>query len=173
MADLGIITGSDGRLGTAFSLGTPIYGGVDQDNDGLNDEWENLAVSSLRPNLVFDENENSPVVLDGTENSPHYNRVAIFTRVTPAHKYGNFIIFLNTIAFDRDHGAPGIFKGSHDGDTEQFQTIWKVVDNNTIELVGLRTKGHKDVRAKNFLNPKKVVTPKKNLFGFQCKRAKG
>ena len=134
MADLGIITGSDGRLGTAFNLGIPIYGGIDKDNDGLNDDWENSAISSLRPNLVFDENE------DNLQN----NRIAIFTRVTPLSQYGqDYIVFLNTIAFDQDNGTAIAGLAPHKGDTEQFQTIWKVVDNNTIQLAGLRTSGHK------------------------------
>lgn len=137
-ADSGIRFGSDGRLGSAFSLSNiSIFDSSnDVDGDGLNDLWENIAVQSLNPALQHHQDEN---LFDRPQ-----DKVATFTRVTPATTSTGeqYILFLNTIAYSNDYGDPILGLRDHKGDTEQFQVAWKVTDSTTIELDRLRTTGH-------------------------------
>ncbi|MGD1806788.1 hypothetical protein ACP6PL_15290, partial [Dapis sp. BLCC M126] len=140
-SDPGVILDENGR-GTKFKLDNiPIFTTdpeKDLDKDGLNDEWENIAVQSLKPTLSFHENE------DLFSNEDH--KVALFTRVTPVQaKDGNtYVLFMNTSAFTKDYGTPKAGIGGHNGDVSNFQTAWKVMDDDSIELDRLWTSGHVD-----------------------------
>ncbi|MBE9039709.1 hypothetical protein IQ235_02725 [Oscillatoriales cyanobacterium LEGE 11467] len=157
-ADRGVIKGLDGRLGTAFRLdGIPIFTSDpdrDRDKDGLNDIWENIAVRSLRPTLVFDEDES---LFDNPQ-----DKVALFTRVTPVEVEENgerstYITFLNVAAFTKDYGAPDYLLnlvGGHNGDISQFASAWEIAEDDldltnqdvTITLDRVWTRGHIGVK---------------------------
>lgn len=141
-ADPGVILDEQGRA-TTFRLDIPIFADnpeQDLDKDGLNDEWENTAVQSLSPTLVFHEKEQL------LRNPDH--KAALFTRVTPVEVEENgvtstYIYFLNQAGYTTDYGSPALKGvGGHSGDFSTFHTAWKYVDERTITLDRLWTKGH-------------------------------
>ncbi|MEM8637813.1 MAG: hypothetical protein AAGG51_03205 [Cyanobacteria bacterium P01_G01_bin.54] len=148
MPERGVILDSQGR-GTQFKLDEyPIFTSdsrYDKDKDGLDDRWENIAVQSLRPTLLFHKNED--MFSDLHSASDH--KVALFTRVTPVEMLTEngesltYISFLNTALFTKDYGTPKAHVGGHNGDVASLHSAWKVSDDNsTIELERVWTNGH-------------------------------
>ena len=156
----GIGVSEDG-LGDTFSLpGVMIAASncdllfcKDSDEDGLLDLWENIAVTVLNPLLVF----------DGGEDLRRYNLfhpTRIFTRVAPVGTIDpedgtcntgpKYLLFNHAIAFEKDYGhevRTGIFGtwdgiSDHDGDNQDSNVLWEIIDRFEIQLRKIRTKGH-------------------------------
>lgn len=112
----------------------------DVDGDGLNDKWEKLATEVLRPVIEHDQGEE---LLRRPE-----DKIALFTRTTPlVIDNQDYIIFLNAITYSNDYGHPLTGIDSHSGDVQVFHSVWRVLDNNTIELDRIYTEGHRDSSA--------------------------
>jgi hypothetical protein len=105
----------------------------DRDGDGLNDLWENVAATQLRPRLMMDS-------ADELFERPA-DAVRVLTSVVPLHRHGEtYVVFANVIAFSRDYGYLGTF--GHAGDTEAAGMLFRVDANETLHWVASTSKGH-------------------------------
>ena len=126
----------DDRLGTALESSIPIQTqdlSKDRDLDGLNDEWENAAIQAIRPTLVFTKGEKLPK-----------GDAKVFTRATQVNADGkDYVVFLSAIAMSQDYGGPtlGATLGTHSGDAEELQTVWRR-EGNSLYLEHVLTRGH-------------------------------
>jgi hypothetical protein len=120
--------------GTLVRMNSTIYGLPDNDGDALNDLWENAAVNELSPWFSLDNNE---VFFDHPE-----DKVLMFSRATPFPSSENprYILFWYVVTWSRDYGKYGI--GTHNGDTEPFIMVWKIVDNQTLTLDSVYIHAH-------------------------------
>lgn len=107
----------------------------DRDGDGLNDLWENVASTQLRPRLMLDAE-------DGLfERAQQQDAVAVLTSVIPLQRHGeSYVLFAHVVAFSRDYGYRG-FMG-HAGDTEAAGVLYRVDANETLHWVASSAKGH-------------------------------
>jgi hypothetical protein len=120
--------------GTIVRTNTSIFGNPDTDGDTLNDEWENAAMNELSPSYSLDRNEDFL-------NHPK-DHVRLFGRSTPFPSPENprYIVFWYAVTWSRDFGKYGI--GAHNGDTEPFIMVWKIIDNQTIALDSVYIHAH-------------------------------
>jgi len=120
--------------GTLMHTNDPILGIPDYDRDTLNDIWENAASNELSPRFSLDRNEE---FFDHPEDN-----IVLFTRITPYLSPDNprYILFWYVVTWSRDYGKYGI--GAHNGDTEPFILVWKIVDNQTLALDSVYIHAH-------------------------------
>jgi len=106
-----------------------IFGGEDDDGDGLDDYWENEVIRQINPYFELDEEE-------GWYFHRHEHPVVNFVRVTPFTIGGRqYIIFFYVISWARDYGYGFAGRhGAHNGDTERVVMAWQVEDDRTIRL---------------------------------------
>jgi hypothetical protein len=120
--------------GTIVRTNNPIFGIPDNDKDTLNDAWEDAAMNELSPGFSLDRNEEF-------FNHPE-DQVRLFSRITPYPSPDNprYIVFWYAVTWSRDYGKYGI--GAHNGDTEPFIMVWKIVDNQTLALDSMYIHAH-------------------------------
>jgi len=120
--------------GSLVHMNNTIYGLPDNDRDTLNDVWENAAANELSPRFSLDNNEE---FFDHPE-----DKVVLFSRITPfpSQEKPRYIVFWYVVTWSRDYGKYGI--GAHNGDTEPFIMIWKIIDNQTLALDSVYVHAH-------------------------------
>lgn len=140
--------------GTFVRMNNPIFGIPDDDRDTLNDAWENAAMNELSPRFSLDRN-------DEFFTHPE-DKVVLFSRITPFPSPDNprYILFWYVVTWSRDYGKYGI--GAHNGDTEPFIMVWKIVDNQTLALDSVYIHAHEGC------NERKDVW---NATGISCNYA--
>lgn len=144
----GLIKGPDGKVGRTFELnGIPIFANItydneidifkDADHDGLLDSWENFALEILRPYLAFNPNEE--YLRDSKAG------LLIFSRISPYQDSkgttARYIVFRSVVTFSKDYGD-GLGLGSHNGDTQEYISYWKIEGLNKIYLIKLQMVRH-------------------------------
>jgi hypothetical protein len=140
--------------GTLVQVNNPLFGNPDEDGDTLNDVGENAAMNELSPRFILDRNE---------EFFTHpEDKVVVFGRSTPFPSPDNprYIWFWYVVTWSRDYGIYGI--GAHNGDTEPFIMVWKIVDNQTLALDSVYVHAHEGC------NERKDVW---NATGISCNYA--
>jgi hypothetical protein len=105
----------------------------DRDRDGLNDLWENVAATQLRPRLMLDSGD---MLLQRKADA-----VRVMTSVVPLNRNGRqYVLFASVIAFTRDYGYRGSW--DHAGDTEAFGMLFRLGPDDTLRWVASTAKGH-------------------------------
>jgi len=129
-------------------------GEIDIDGDGIDQQWEDVAMQRINPFVELDEEE---PYLDNTDT----DFVANFVRIHPytpgigetgyhANHLPKYIIFRYVITWSEDYGRQTVaginidVLTSHHGDHERIFMAWKVVDNYTLDLEWIFTSSHKD-----------------------------
>jgi len=120
--------------GTIVRTNNSIFGNPDTDGDTLNDVWENTAMNELSPSYSLDRNEEFLIHPE--------DHVRLFGRSTlfPSPENPRYIVFWYVVTWSRDYGKYGI--GAHNGDTEPFIMVWKIIDNQTLALDSVYIHAH-------------------------------
>jgi hypothetical protein len=109
---------------------------TDADGDGLNDLWESVASSELRPVLHLDAGD---TLFDP---SARRDTVRMLASVLPRKtKHGEFLLFSYIVLFSRDYGFLGL-GFDHPGDTEAFAMLFRVERDHTLRWVRSVARGH-------------------------------
>jgi len=98
--------------------------GIDLDDDGILQEWEDKVMEYINPKFELDEGEE-------WFNHPEHH-VVNFVRVFPYTKAGTrYILFTYCVTWSKDYGRASFYE--HNGDVERVIMAWEVVD---FDLVG-------------------------------------
>ena len=131
--------------GREIESNTPIFidKEYDIDKDGINQAWEDVAMTWVNPYFELDEEED---LLDKQDT----DKVVNFVRITPYQSVGRlydqqYILFFYCVTFTRDYGRYADLETgfhAHNGDIETVVMAWKVIDNKNLELNWVYTSAH-------------------------------